>query len=292
MDSARNLLQNIFFDIGMVINRHTSAEWRYTEKKLTHYNIMFVYDGEGVFIRNNEKRIVRSGDFVFYRSGDSRSISTNPDRLLKCYGVNFTYTVPIFSNSTGEWSLEHEELPIDFITNIKDEYICEKLMSLFDKLFRVHISGIGLKNQEERKIFVDILDLYFFSVKKDNDINYANKIRIESIIHYMTVHFAERISVEELAAQSGVSVSYFVRIFKGITNQTPITYLNNIRMNKAKQLLADGCSVMETAEMTGFSDIYYFSRTFKKYVGVSPSLYASTPMPGGSIDINKRRNKN
>ena len=166
MDSARNLLQNIFFDIGMVINRHTSAEWRYIEKKLTYYNIMFVYDGEGVFIRNDEKRIVRNGDFVFYRSGDSRSISTNPDRLLKCYGVNFTYTVPIFSNSTGEWSLEHEELPIDFITNIKDEYIFEKLMSLFDKLFRVHISGIGLKNQEERKIFVDILDLYFFFCKK------------------------------------------------------------------------------------------------------------------------------
>ncbi len=34
MDSARNLLQNIFFDIGMVINRHTSAEWRYIEKNL------------------------------------------------------------------------------------------------------------------------------------------------------------------------------------------------------------------------------------------------------------------
>lgn len=44
-------------------------------------------------------------------------------------------------------------------------------------------------------------------------------------------------------------------------------------MNKAKQLLSDGATVTETAESVGFSDIYYFSRAFKRYVGVAPARY-------------------
>lgn len=274
MNSDRELMQNIFFDIQMVINRHTWAEWRYNEKYLTYYNIMLIYEGEGTFIHNNKKYIVHRGDFVFYSLGDSRSISTNPNNLLKCYGVNFVYTIPIFHNEPpyNNWSFTDIKLPIDFITHIDDEHILDKLISMFDRLFRVHISNTVLNHQEERKIFIDILDLFMFSTK-NRDINYKNKIRVDNIIKYMTKHFSEDISISDLAKQENISVSYLVRIFKSITNQTPITYLNNVRMNKAKQLLLNGCSVTETSEIVGFSDIYYFSKTFKKYIGINPSDY-------------------
>lgn len=274
MDNKRELIQDMFFDIKMVINRHTSPQWYYKESFLTYYNIMLIYDGEGEFIRNDKRYIVSRGDFIFYRFGDSRYISTNPDNLLKCYGINFMYTVPELQNGNqlNSWGFRSVELPIDFVTRISNEHVFDKLMDLFDKLFRVHVSNITLRRQEERKIFVDILDLFLFSVY-NKDINYTNKVRVEHIIKYMTMHFTEDIHIPDLAEMENISVSYLVRIFKMITNQTPINYLNSIRINKAKQLLTDGCSVTEVSESLGFSDVYYFSRVFKKYVGISPSRY-------------------
>jgi YesN/AraC family two-component response regulator len=184
------------------------------------------------------------------------------------------YTIPIFQNVApfDEWVFNAADLPIDFITRINNEHTLDRLLDLFDKLFRIHISNTTLRRQEERKVFVDILDLFLFSVY-NKDINYSNKVRVEHIIKHMTMHFSENLSIADLAEREKISVSYLVRIFKEITNQTPITYLNNIRMNKAKQLLADGCSVTETSENVGFSDVYYFSRAFKKYVGITPSKY-------------------
>ena len=276
MDNKRELLQNIFFEILMVINRHASPQWRYEERSLSYYNIMLIYEGEGEFIRNGEKHTVHRGDFIFYRSGDSRSISTNPDNLLKCYGINFRYVVPVFLNTEpfDRWELNSVDLPIDFVTKINNEHTLDRLLYLFDRLFRIHLLNTSLSKQEARKIFVDLLDLFFFSVY-NKDINYSNKARTDHIIQYMTMHFQENITVADLAAQEHISVSYLVRIFKEITGQTPITYLNNIRMNKAKQLLADGCPVTAAALNVGFSDVYYFSRAFKKHVGITPSSYKS-----------------
>lgn len=274
MENKRELLEDMFFDIKMVINRHTSPQWSFKESHLTYYNIMLIYDGEGEFIRNNKRYTVQRGDFVFYRLGDSRYISTNPDNLLKCYAVNFMYTVPELKEDYPDdnWVFKKVDLPIDFITKIGDEHVLDRLLYLFDKLFRVHVSNIILRRQEERKIFVDILDLFLFSAY-NKDINYMNKVRVENIIKYMTMHFTDNIQIKDLAERENISVSYLVRIFKKITNQTPINYLNSIRMNKARQLLADGCTVTETAELVGFSDVYYFSRVFKQYVGMTPTSY-------------------
>lgn len=274
MENKRELLEDMFFDIKMVINRHTSPQWSFKESHLTYYNIMLIYDGEGEFIRNNKRYTVQRGDFVFYRLGDSRYISTNPDNLLKCYAVNFMYTVPELKEDYPDdnWVFKKVDLPIDFITKIGDEHVLDRLLYLFDKLFRVHVSNIILRRQEERKIFVDILDLFLFSAY-NKDINYMNKVRVENIIKYMTMHFTDNIQIKDLAERENISVSYLVRIFKKITNQTPINYLNSIRMNKARQLLADGCTVTETAELVGFSDVYYFSRVFKQYIGMTPTSY-------------------
>lgn len=274
MENKRELLEDMFFEIKMVINRHTSPQWSFKESHLTYYNIMLIYDGEGEFIRNNKRYTVQRGDFVFYRLGDSRYISTNPDNLLKCYAVNFMYTVPELKEDYPDdnWVFKKVDLPIDFITKIGDEHVLDRLLYLFDKLFRVHVSNIILRRQEERKIFVDILDLFLFSAY-NKDINYMNKVRVENIIKYMTMHFTDNIQIKDLAERENISVSYLVRIFKKITNQTPINYLNSIRMNKARQLLADGCTVTETAELVGFSDVYYFSRVFKQYVGMTPTSY-------------------
>ena len=81
-------------------------------------------------------------------------------------------------------------------------------------------------------------------------------------------------SVPELAARCGISETYFRRLFGRVFGVSPTVYSRNRRIEYAKELLTSGeYSIAEIAELSGFVSPSYFSREFKKTVGVSPSEY-------------------
>ena len=85
------------------------------------------------------------------------------------------------------------------------------------------------------------------------------------------------ISVGELAAQYAQSREHFIRSFRGFMGVTPHRYRQKRRMDHARLLLADtDLPISRVAEEVGFSDAQYFSRIFKKEVGVSPLAYRHT----------------
>ncbi|MBB4955420.1 AraC-like DNA-binding protein [Agrobacterium vitis] len=79
--------------------------------------------------------------------------------------------------------------------------------------------------------------------------------------------------VEQVLASIPYNRDYFRRIFRRQVGFTPTKYQEFKRMERAMGLLAGGVSVKKSAELTGFSDPYYFSRMFKHYIGVSPAGY-------------------
>ena len=75
-----------------------------------------------------------------------------------------------------------------------------------------------------------------------------------------------------IAARAHLSPSYLIRAFKSQYGRTPIDYLIGLRVEAAANLLrASDLSCGEIADAVGFGDIYQFSRTFRKRVGVSPT---------------------
>jgi len=88
----------------------------------------------------------------------------------------------------------------------------------------------------------------------------------------------ENISCEHLAELCGISYSYFQRIFSQKYGISPKRYIIQLKVNYASDLLKSGeYSVSQTAEMSGFDDLYFFSRQFKEYVGMSPQKYKNNP---------------
>ena len=82
------------------------------------------------------------------------------------------------------------------------------------------------------------------------------------------------LSVDTLVEYFNFSRTIFFRKLKSLTGKSPITYIKDIRMKKAAQLLREKeFNVAETAYKTGFSDPHYFSKSFKQYYGVSPTEY-------------------
>ena len=95
---------------------------------------------------------------------------------------------------------------------------------------------------------------------------------VKAAIRFIQLHFAESLSVEQISAAAGFSKYYFCRGFKEITGRTVVDYLNYTRCGHARRLLASGrYNVSESAEHSGFSNLSYFTKTYKKYMGELPS---------------------
>ncbi len=93
-------------------------------------------------------------------------------------------------------------------------------------------------------------------------------------IAYMKEHFAEKITLEDVAAIIGFNTNYFSELFKKETGENFSNYLLAIRMEKAKQMLRDTKTpVYEIGESVGYRDAKYFSQQFMKVVGVKPAEY-------------------
>lgn len=99
-----------------------------------------------------------------------------------------------------------------------------------------------------------------------------NVERFAPIFHFIEERYREDLSVELLSGMAGLSRFHFSRLFKELSGRTVTEYVTTARLNKADYLLRHSpLTVSEIAAQTGFNDIYYFSRTFKKHKKVSPS---------------------
>ena len=95
----------------------------------------------------------------------------------------------------------------------------------------------------------------------------------ESILAYINEHFTQKINFSSLCHEKGVDRYYICVLFKERLGVSPVEYLTSKRIDIAKSLLSSGNSVSETARLCGFENAYYFSKVFKKSVGVPPSKY-------------------
>lgn len=87
-----------------------------------------------------------------------------------------------------------------------------------------------------------------------------------------------QLRVAELAEDTGYSPDHFSRIFRSITGDTPQAAMIKARLDRARHLLrATRMSVAQIAEALGYSDAFFFSRQFKKFVGESPTQYRQKP---------------
>lgn len=94
------------------------------------------------------------------------------------------------------------------------------------------------------------------------------------ILTTMRTHYAEDLSTAELAQSVFLSEAYFCRYFRSYTGESPLRYLQRLRMNKAAERLRNTEeSITDIAQAVGYADSNYFSRIFRSFFGQSPAAY-------------------
>lgn len=100
---------------------------------------------------------------------------------------------------------------------------------------------------------------------------------LADVVNYIDHHLGERITVADLARRRSLSASRFHRVFKRMTGMSPVAFILERRVRKAQILLSTtDLPLAEIAERTGFVNVHYFSRIFKRHVGVPPGAYRGT----------------
>lgn len=107
--------------------------------------------------------------------------------------------------------------------------------------------------------------------------NRSLKLILRKAIDYIHEHYNEQVTLNEVAENIYVSTFYISRMFKKDLGKSFVDYLNDIRIEKAKELLKDvKYKTYEVADLVGISDPHYFSKLFKKHSGMTPSEYRET----------------
>ena len=101
---------------------------------------------------------------------------------------------------------------------------------------------------------------------------------IRSMVGYIQNHYQNRILLEEIAEAGAVCRSRCCQLFREKLHTTPMNYLIRYRLEKACNLIREGSSITDAAFSVGFQGLSYFSESFKKFYGTTPSQYAKNPL--------------
>lgn len=167
-----------------------------------------------------------------------------------------------------------------FDIRMETAHIMNAIIKKFENLleFQADIAG-AQKAAMEAADLEELIEVLYGFVRKFMDGLMENRIGnadmlIRKAVDYIDEHYAEKISLDEIAGHVGISKYYFSNLFKKEKNINFTSYLNEVRIEKAKLLLKNPqTTVSQVYCQVGFNDQQYFSRTFKKYVGMTVTEY-------------------
>lgn len=135
------------------------------------------------------------------------------------------------------------------------------------------------KNDTDPKFCAGAVELYLWTIFRSYgviDTTHRNETQvIPQVIRYITEHFSEPLTLEDIAAEFFVSKSYLNRHFKAYTNSTVYAYIMALRLTHARRMLREGIPAVEAGRECGFSDYSTFYKAFKTQTGLSPQQFKS-----------------
>ena len=226
----------------------------------------YIVDGEAVHIINGEEHHVKKGDLCILFPTDFHEVKAK-------YGVcsmYISFTEEVISSA----------ILFELIQNKKESVysLSEKEQCRYESFFR--LLSETLKDKGNKKIIKNILECIVLDIlsKMDaqNNIHKQN-MPIYRAILYIMGNFKSRLSLQEISGEAGLSKNYFSNIFNREMGMSVSTYISNVRLEFAKNLLSStDMTVTEICYEAGFNSISAFSKEYKKKYGISPKISRKT----------------
>lgn len=232
-----------------------------------YYVIGFVEDGKRVLSCKNREYAVKKGHVLLFNPGDNHACVQSDDGKMDYRGFNIKKEVMV---DLAEEITGRRELP-GFSRNVIFD---EEIACYLHPLHELVMKGSSEFGKEENLLLLVSLLTQKYGQPFESCVPECRE-EIEKACAFMEQYHAERICLDQVCRCAGLSKSTLLRAFTKSKGVTPYSYLENVRIGKAKKLLEQGVSPVEAALQTGFSDQSHFTNYFSRFIGVSPGAYRS-----------------
>ncbi len=230
-----------------------------------HYVIGFVEKGERVLSCRDREYTIEEGSLLLFNPDDSHACVQSDGGTFDYRGFNIPKETML---DLAEEVSGKRQLP-GFSENVvyDDEAAC--YLRLLHGMVMAENDDFG---KEETLLLLISLLIQNYGQPFSDCIPECRQ-EIEKACEYMEQHFTERIYLDQICRYAGLSKSTLLRAFTKSKGVTPYRYLETIRINEAKRLLAEAMPPVEVALRTGFSDQSHFTNYFNQFIGLAPGTY-------------------
>lgn len=169
--------------------------------------------------------------------------------------------------------LQNREYTLPYL--IKPEHPAyTSLRKLFEQIHTLYDDTVPGYELALKALFLQSLFLLLQYGEKDETADHTTSDKLKTVLDYIELHYAEPLSVGDLAAQCYFSEYHFMRFFKKHINMTCVEYINNLRLEKAVEMFEQGnTSILDVSLSVGFHNLSYFHKVFKRRYHMTPKEF-------------------
>lgn len=231
-----------------------------------HYVIGFIERGKRNLNCKGQDYVTAPGDLLLFNPGDNhacvgvdgqpldyRCLNLGPDAMRKAkQEITGVDALPTFTRSVV--------------------FHCDLVRDLRE-LHAMILRGEEGVQKEERFYFLLEQLLREYAETGGETASPERRVEVREVCDFLSRNYGRAVTLDELSAAAGLSKYHLLRAFTRETGLTPYSYLETIRIDRAKAMLREGETPAVTALATGFSDQSHFTNVFKRLIGLTPGQY-------------------
>lgn len=251
---------------------HAIYHYRNRPTPIDQYVLIYCVKGSGKYYVGGKHFEVKENQYFILPANKPHAYASNNEDPWTIYWIHFRGTLAPYY---GEDAIEPSDVSASVNSRIADRN------NIFEDIFLTLSDGYTIDNL---RYTTSLLHFYLGSlrylpiyrkchkVKEENTDNHC--IVVNAALKYMEENMERQITLKDLATYTGYSVSHFSSIFNSSTGHSPLNYFNMLKVKKACELLdTTNMKITQISGKVGIDDPLYFSRIFKKIVGISPKQY-------------------
>lgn len=246
--------------INSVIDRQYFPGWHLEFKPRTQSAFYYIKEGSLSVNMGHNDYIINAGSILSLDNNVCINFANKTKSTVHLCIVTFNFND----------NLVFEDINIPLITYDNKDLV---ILNMFNKMNDV-FSTKGIAHIVKEKSI--LLNIIYYLINNSMYNFYPNNpdLKIIKAIEYINSKYKEGITLQDLSEKTNYSIPHLRRMFYKFFKISPIQYLNNLRIEKAKELLLmDNLPINYIAENVGFKNSSYFSRVFKKHTQLSPCKY-------------------